>query len=59
MQGKGITGIGNDLQTLSALRKLDLSFNPLNSLNNIGQFPKLSSLSAYCCAITDVDDLDK
>ena len=58
MQGKGITGIGSDLQPLQALRKLDLSFNPITNLNNIGQFPKLSTLSAYCCSISDVDDLE-
>ncbi len=42
---------------LNTLRKLNLSFNPLNSLKNIDQFPNLRVLDVYACALTNVEDL--
>ena len=59
MQDKGLKNICNDLQMLSSLRKLDISFNPFKKLENLEQFPKLAILSAYSCLLNDVDRLDE
>jgi hypothetical protein len=55
-QGQKISAIG-DLGALSALRKLDVSFNDLSSLDGLDKLPKLRELNAYCCRITDIEGL--
>lgn len=55
-QQQKITEIG-DLSEVLSLRKVDLSFNPLSSLQNLEQLNQLRHLTAYCCHITDINCL--
>mmetsp|Transcript_14481 Transcript_14481/g.21790 ORF Transcript_14481/g.21790 Transcript_14481/m.21790 type:complete len:937 (+) Transcript_14481:98-2908(+) len=55
-QEQGITAIG-DLSEVLSLRKVDVSFNPISSLNRIEQLNQIRHLSAYCCRITDIECL--
>ena len=56
LQSSNIVKIGS-VTNLGHLRKLDLSFNPIKSLNNIDSFPLLRQMSMYACNITDIDDV--
>lgn len=55
---KGITRIG-DLQKFTSLRKLDVSFNPIATLEHMDALPKLTHLQAYSCLLEDLDALDE
>jgi pantothenate kinase len=55
-QRQEITGIG-DLKDVLSLRKINMSFNPISTLKGIDQLKELRHLSAYCCRLTNVDDL--
>ena len=55
-QCQQIGSIG-DLSDIPHLRKLDLSFNELVSLNGLDKLPRLKNLSAYCCRIHDIEAL--
>lgn len=59
VQSKGITCIDDNLlDIVNKIRKFDISFNYLSSLQNItSQMPALRILIAYCCCITDIEDL--
>lgn len=56
IQGKEIETIGN-LSDLSTLRKLDLSFNNLRSIEGVEKLPQLRYLAAYSCRLTNIADL--
>lgn len=55
-QGQNISRIGVVDEFLS-LRKLDISFNLLTSLQGIGQLNSLRHLAAYSCRLNNVEDL--
>jgi Leucine-rich repeat (LRR) protein len=55
IQGQNITEIDTALKkNYSSLRRLDISFNTMNSLEGVEQFPRLRELSAYCCRINNI-----
>jgi len=59
LQDKNLDTIGGDLERFKSLRKLDISFNFFTKLDRLGQFPKLSHLSAYCCVIENIDRIEE
>jgi Leucine-rich repeat (LRR) protein len=55
-QEQGITAVG-ELGEVTSLRKVDISFNPISSLDKIQQLNQLRHLSAYCCRLQDIECL--
>ena len=53
---QGITRIGN-LVDAAGIRVIDISYNPIASLNGIDQLPQLRQMTAYGCRIRDIDAL--
>lgn len=56
IQGQQIDSLG-DLVEISSLRKLDISFNHIKTLNGIEKLPQLRQLHAYCCRIQNIDNI--
>ena len=55
-QNQNINRIG-DLDKISSLRKLDISFNPLTSLNGASALSQLRQLHSYSCRLINIDDV--
>ena len=58
LKQRQIVRIG-DVSDYSQLRKLSISFNALRSLKGLDQLPHLRYLAAYCCGVTDFEDLSE
>jgi hypothetical protein len=48
-----------DLTPFASLRTLDVAHNHLTDLAGLGALPNLKSLVAYCCLLTDIDDISR
>jgi Leucine-rich repeat (LRR) protein len=57
VKDQGITRIGNLVDT-AGIRILDISYNPITSLNGIDQLPQLRQMTAYGCRIRDIEALN-
>lgn len=55
-QGQNIVKIGN-LSEVANLRRVDVSFNPLETLNGIEKLIHLRSLDAYSCKLSNIDSV--
>ena len=56
IQDHGIYRIGN-LADMATLRKLDIAFNPIESLDGVDQCPQLRHFSCYSCKLINVEGL--
>jgi Leucine-rich repeat (LRR) protein len=55
IQGQNISEIDTALKkNYSSLRRLDISFNAMKSLEGVEQFPRLRELSAYGCHVDNI-----
>lgn len=55
VQGRNISEIDTTLKkNYSSVRRLDISFNTMKSLEGVEQFPRLRELSAYSCRLKDI-----
>jgi Leucine-rich repeat (LRR) protein len=55
MQGQNLSEIGTLKGNYTSVRRLDISFNALQNLRGIDQFPRLRQLSAYCCRLNTLE----
>ena len=54
-----ITRIGNLSDVTNIIKKLNISFNSIKTLDGIDQLPQLKTLLAYSCDINDINNINK
>lgn len=54
-----ITRIGNLSDVTNIIKKLNISFNSIKTLDGIDQLPQLKTLLAYSCDINNINNINK